>query len=713
MKKIYDFSMSSISEFWSGNVPDDGLGYFNNCTILKHDFFPDKVLNKFELHIDLTSEEFGDVIIKAFPYVVWLNGDVQTCICRNCVGNTMVQSFDLHLQKSIVNKFKITFSGNCIEVNLNDKLLKFESDYKSFITSIEITLPGKSKISTFELFGAVREKKLQSGINVNVDTTIDFLDDIMLEPFNEEMLNLTFQKISELGIRRVYWIHYGSQESGIWLSQGVDIICKNVAQTIKSLGGDLLPKVTELAHKHGLELFALLKPFDMSVMGYTFPVSSVMAKKYGKNEIVGGKAYFCFDYVADHTDLCMQRRQKQNVKCQISPLRIEINFNGTDIPEFDIHLWTSEYNDTYSIYDQAMAISRMPGKLIIAGINTKYRYIAIELMGKSEFLCGNILRELVRVYDDSGELIECTLGLKPRDVCTYDEKSYHLKLTKNRSSFHEVGFDFDGLRLCVPSGVLCGDAAPNHYKQFDLQNNFLGIAIGCNRYVPGAMCPAEPEAVSYWLKLVQEAIDCGVDGIDIRASGHLDILKWGEYGFNAPIVKEYQKRYSVNIIEQDFDKALLRKLRGEFYTEFLRLAAHVVWRRGKKVQIHIEDVMEGSADGSTMMEIYWDWQKWIEDIRPDGVTFKAINPDSFSGSYAIKIVEKCNEYKIPVDCCVFTHCVEDYKKCFESLMEVGFSAVNLYEFASYYKAQRGKIMPIDEKLIAEVKAYITSNEKLC
>ena len=276
-------------------------------------------------------------------------------------------------------------------------------------------------------------------------------------------------------------------------------------------------------------------------------------------------------------------------------------------------------------------------------------------------------------------------------------------MAKKKISFAHVGFDFDGLRWYVPSGVLCGDAVPNNYHQFDPEANVVGIAIGFNKYVPGAMCPSEPKARSYWLSLIHDALDCGVDGVDVRVSSHLDILKWGEYGFNVPIVKEYQKRYNINILEQNFDKSLLRKLRGEYYTEFLKIASQLIKQREKKVQFHIEDVMEGTPDKSTMMEIHWDWQKWVEDLRPDGITFKTINSDNYRSYYAQKVLGKCNEHKIPVDYCVFTHCVKDYKKCFESLAKLGFSAVNLYEFASYYKAQDGKLIPLQEKLIADVE----------
>lgn len=706
MNKIFDFSATKLSDFWSGNLADiQDSGKCIQAVSLKHEFFPVQALDEFELCMDLLLEEFGEIIISASPYSIVINGDIQTSICRTFGGNTITQSFDLKLHKAIVNKLKITYSKGCINVTLNKNLLKFESDYKPFITGIGIYLPAKSSIHKLEIGGQLSDLRLRPSQNMSASTTFDFCDDMAPEPFTQEMLNSAFQKISEMGIRRVYWIHHGDRNSGFWLSLGEDRICENFITSFNNLGNNFLSKATEFAHNHGIEIFAVLKPFDMSIMGKTFPANSDMAKKYGKNDIIGGKAYCCFDYVAEHPELCMQRRHQQTSANYASPTKIEINFNGPDVPQADVRLWTSEYNDKYIIHEQELVVDRKPGKIIISELNLKNNYLAIELIGNSAFQCGNLLKDMVRAYDKTGKLIECTLGLKPRKISIFDKDTNHLNVAIKKISFDHVGFDFDGLRWYVPSGVLCGDAALNHYHQFDSENTVIGIAVGVNQYVPGAMCPSEPEAISYRLNLIQEALDCGVDGVDIRVSSHLDILKWDQYGFNAPIVKEYQKRFGINILEHDFDKSLLRKLRGEYFTEFLKIASQLIRRHAKKVQFHIEDVMEGSADNSTMMEIYWDWQKWIDELRPDGITFKPINIDSHTGYYAIKVVEKCKEQNIPVDCCVFTHCIKDCRQLCDSLRNIGFSSVNLYEFASYYKAQGGKIIPLQEKLIADVKKY--------
>ena len=700
MNIMFDSLINRTSDFWSGLGNPDS---FDEAIYLSHEFFPDEALEKYVLSIDFTYGGVGDIVISAEPYYVSLNSSGQTCICRVFRGNTIAQSLDLKLHDNSINVLKIEYTGNSILTELNGRSLLFESQYNSFVSRLEICLPTKSKIADIKLSGQTKPLNLQASDRMNLSTTIDFYDDMLPEPFTPGMLESAFRKISEMGIKIVYWIHHGEQNSGFWRSLGNDVACDNIDKTFANMGGNILAKASELAHKCGLEIVAVIKPFDMSIMASSFPEGSAMAQKYGRNSIVGGKAFSCFDYVAQHTELCMQRRRKVQLGKNYTPFRIELNFAGKVVPEVDVRLWTSENNGTYSEYKGKVTISKVPGKIVLSGIDTHVKYMAVELLGTSQFSCGNVLKDLVTVCDKSGDPIEITLGLKPRKIFLYDKDCNHLAVVKEKTTFSTSGFDFDGLCLGVPSGILCGDAGLNYYHSLTAENNFIGIAMDYNPYVPGAMCPSEPGARAYWLSLIQEAIDCGVDGIDIRESGHLNILKWGEYGFNGPIVSEYQKQYGINILEQDYDKCLLRKIRGEFYTEFLETAQNLLKGAGKKFYLHISDIMMGSADSSTPMEINWDWQRWIEYLRPDGITFKAINANSYKSHYAIEVVEKCKAHNIPVEFCVFTHCIGNDTEYFESLSKVGFSAVNLYEFASLYKAQEGKILPLDNKLVAYVK----------
>ena len=398
MNKIFDLSVIKLSDFWTGNFADiQDTGKCMQAVSLNRDFFPTQALDEFELCMEFLIEDFGDVVIGASPYSIVINGNIQTSICRTLAGNIITQSFDLKLNKIAINKLKITYSAGCINVILNNNLLKFESDYRPFINGIGIDLPARSCIHILELYGKLNDLSLSPSQKLNINTTIDFYDDMIPELFTQEMLDSAFRKISEMGIRRVYWIHHGDLNSGIWLSQGDDLINENVTKTFNNLGNNFLSKATEFAHKHRLEIFAVIKPFDMSCMGSTFPINSDMAKKYGKNEIIGGKAYFCFNYVAEHTELCMQRRQNQSSANNSTPSQIEINFNGTDVPQVDVRLWTSEYNDKYNIYKHELFTSREPGKIIISKLNLKNKYLAIELLGNSEFKCGNILRDLIKV----------------------------------------------------------------------------------------------------------------------------------------------------------------------------------------------------------------------------------------------------------------------------------------------------------------------------
>ena len=56
------------------------------------------------------------------------------------------------------------------------------------------------------------------------------------------------------------------------------------------------------------------------------------------------------------------------------------------------------------------------------------------------------------------------------------------------------------------------------------------------------------------------------------------------YGFSEPIVKEYQKRYGIDITTADYDVEKFLKLRGEYFTQMLREVAKVVHARNGKLE---------------------------------------------------------------------------------------------------------------------------------
>ncbi len=97
-------------------------------------------------------------------------------------------------------------------------------------------------------------------------------------------------------------------------------------------------------------------------------------------------------------------------------------------------------------------------------------------------------------------------------------------------------------------------------------------------YFPGLPCYAEPATQDYCLAEIRELVQLGAEGISLDMISH-QVGYWPEelgapqpdtLGFNRPLVDEYQRRYSVDVLREDFDKAKWHDLHGECLTGFLR-----------------------------------------------------------------------------------------------------------------------------------------------
>jgi hypothetical protein len=247
----------------------------------------------------------------------------------------------------------------------------------------------------------------------------------------------------------------------------------------------------------------------------------------------------------------------------------------------------------------------------------------------------------------------------------------------------------------------------------DNDKGLIGLAVGKNQIVPGVMCPSEPKARKFWLSMIKDALDAGVDGVDIRQMSHLNIIEWTQYGFNPPIVREFKRRYGVDVRREEFDPQAWRKLRGEYYTQFLEEAGKLIRTHHKKVQLHIEDTMEGTPDTSTLREIHWDWESWLERGLADEVTLKALNVHTFRSYFGREVIRRCREKNIPVHFCSFIHRwgilgLKNWKDYLSrQARNSGINGFNIYENAELIISQKnGRLKVVQPELMEHIRRLI-------
>jgi hypothetical protein len=101
------------------------------------------------------------------------------------------------------------------------------------------------------------------------------------------------------------------------------------------------------------------------------------------------------------------------------------------------------------------------------------------------------------------------------------------------------------------------------------------------------------------------------DGVFLSFRSHSPPPEHGDqFGFNAPVVEEYQRRYGKNILREDFDLERWRALRGEYFTTFLRQVHDHVSAHGQKLSL---GVPQGEHAGPPVGNMQLQWRNWVSE----------------------------------------------------------------------------------------------------
>jgi HEAT repeat protein len=177
------------------------------------------------------------------------------------------------------------------------------------------------------------------------------------------------------------------------------------------------------------------------------------------------------------------------------------------------------------------------------------------------------------------------------------------------------------------------------------------------RRMPGPISFAYPEARKALVKhFVRLARLCKLDGLIFHTyNENFGLINNDEFGFNEPIVKEYKKRYGVDIRKQKYDKQKLADLRGEYVTEFLRELHAALKKENIKLGVFIDSKHPelpqcwlASPKAVISGRITMNWRKWVDDGIVDQLF-------SYVNSGTIKTAELMRDYigKRPVEVGLF------------------------------------------------------------
>lgn len=467
--------------------------------------------------------------------------------------------------------------------------------------------------------------------------TVDFNDDYFkaggpVQPDNVDNLMVRF---AELGIGRVYLTHHAE-----------DFL---LPRPLTDPQVDLIECAVEAAHRHGMKLYALFKPFETGLGPgvFGFPQNAPVRGSDGAFEGVAGLYPYLSPFVREHPDFRIQRKPFAEWRDKtIETIKlVKINAKPTRLKKEHLQILTSAINGDFQPYEGAFqfrdTLEERDGRrvrvLVLSGLNipARQRYVMVlSALTDAQGDFRNLDDRIMEIYDTDGTRIPATS----------DEgvvRQFHLETWLKRYYLQRFA------ETSLPANVLPPDHG--HSKRtsmfyFDAGHRLLmrtldgigprdGVSVvakGKNPYMIGALHPIYPEVRKYWVDEIRSrCIGAGVDGVAIRTGNHSSWTAEADmYGFNPPVVAEYRRRWRVDILTEPFDVEKWKQLQGEYLTLFLRELKQELARHGLPLQVSVNHSMLREIPGWRKNDVpanfTYEWENWIVEDIADSIELKYI-----------------------------------------------------------------------------------------
>ena len=460
--------------------------------------------------------------------------------------------------------------------------------------------------------------------------TVDFYDDTFTRRCEPPHLDRKLEYFASLGVNRLDWIW------DTW-----NLLYR------EPFGGEKNPLAyaAKKARALGMQVHALIKPFEtgFSHVPHTFPQPAGM--KIWRN-LNGAFSLWRDPFIVDHRDKCFKRKPgPADPGDAVTTIKlVKAGAEPTRVKKEHLQIWTGELNGRLEPYqgeftfssgieervafrpDQARLVQRQVRWceerdcliLTLGGLSIPkhHRYIDVRCSladGPGDFC--NTQNELVEIYNGAGDRIPSTPGCQNPNrfggginEVTLQYSEYWLY-----PEVREFFRDPEKLRQASRDDYFFPPYAPEH-----LDGGTACVARGFDEYMP-ILNPVYPEVRDYWLGVVDDCIESGVAGVNIRAASHSCYNAQGyEYGFNEPVLEHCGGR---------IDRDLAREMIGASYTELLRGAKARLKARGLALSVHVNSGMlmpegRGFEIQSLPPNVEWQWREWIEDGIADYVCLK-------------------------------------------------------------------------------------------
>lgn len=466
------------------------------------------------------------------------------------------------------------------------------------------------------------DSKLQSYKQKRLIATTEYVGNISYNDtfMDRAQLDNLHKCLVELGVTRHQWIIYT-----VWS------IHENHPNGI-----DILAEAAESAHAHGLEFYALIKPFEEGGFRPVLPHSLPFPEGAVAFKDIRGIKPLASPFAAKHKDMCLKRRPgTYEFYGPVTAINlVKDNDNPTQIKAEHLSIWTSAFNNGYVKYNGPVSFResvewrtgfpkwQQCRILHLEDLEIPKNHIHILIkcsLSNIEGDFNNTYEKIIELIGPDGKIIPSTMSTGPISLETDNKRFYKSWLTNNQMvrymKMPEVKAEVNNLKKMK-----------THYSDFYNydryyvtetksldKDRYVAAVCGKPEYMLGNLHPVYPEVREHWLSLTKYCLDRGVDGINFRVANHSQDPEYWEYGFNDPVLKASEGKT---------DYPTIRRINGDAYTQFLREAKELIKSRGKSMTVHIFAQMLAPDDRPGRLSYLppnfeWQWETWVREIADD------------------------------------------------------------------------------------------------
>lgn len=394
-------------------------------------------------------------------------------------------------------------------------------------------------------------------------------------------------------------------------------------------GFDLLREVVASAHQHGIELYAVIKPFEGGIFGNILPHTMPCPEGVALRDLRG---IFPMPrpFLANNLTMCLKRKPATDKYSeQVAGIRL---VKSDDLPTWvkaeHLSILTSPTNNRFVRYHGPMVFRetiepryRFPYwrkcrvlHLEDLVIPRDHKYILIRCAQSGENPSfSNEKGNIIELVGNNGEIIPNTLST---GQVRFDEHAGFYQSELQRQLVRYLKLPDVQAEIKDPAKM------QEHYRDFysfgeynpgDLisldKEGALAVACGKPGYQLGILNPVYPEVREHWLDMIRFCLDRDVDGINLRISNHTLSTESWDFGFNEPVLEATRGLTDFHSVS---------RVNGDAYTVFLEEACKLVKSRKKSLAIHLETNLLIPDDrgkiSSYPYNFEWQWEKWVKEI---------------------------------------------------------------------------------------------------